>query len=77
MVPGKTNLTKLGRIGVSCTKPCKVICVYCSLSFAFLWRNCKDRPFLMGAKRGGEGGQGRGYILSQIDSVIKFFFLPL
>lgn len=59
MVPGKTNLTKLGRIGVSCTKPCKVICVYCSLSFAFLWRNCKDRPFLMGAKRGG-GREGRG-----------------
>ena len=68
MVPGKTNLTKLGRIGVSCTKPCKVICVYCSLSFAFLWRNCKDRPFLMGARGGGEGRGGDTFLAKLIVS---------
>lgn len=52
-----TNLTKLGGTGVSCTQCCRLIyCLYCSLSFAFLCRNCKDGPFMMGG--GGRHGKG-------------------
>jgi len=67
-----TNLTKLGRTGVSCTHPCKLIyCLYCSLSFAFLCRNCRDDLFLMG------GGRGRGSTQQKFWCRIVFLSTPL